>query len=123
MIFRVSRTSEYNDEVPPCSRAVKGKAGEWDRRTFRSPEEYDAKLGMLRTWSSDGTDHQIVRDAQGAPTGIKRRVGEETAWFLDLGSLEDLLRFQAEHGDLIVQAVDDQREAVAHIEVYDDYRE
>lgn len=47
MRFAVKRTSEHNDDVAPCPGAVKGTLPYWDVRTFKSFEEYDAKLGRL----------------------------------------------------------------------------
>jgi hypothetical protein len=121
MRFAVTRTSSYlDDETPPCDGAAKGTLPRWDVRTFKSFEEHDAKL--TPPWLSRGTDHQVITGPRGGATGIKRRMEDGTAWFVDIDSLEALVAFHDKHGDLVLT------EAFGNnghpcLEIYDDYRE
>lgn len=122
MRFAITRTSVYSDDASPCPGAIKGTMPYWDARTFKSPEEHDAKLGAGGLWTDRGTEHQIVYGPRGGVQGIKRRLDDRTAWFLDFDSLEALMAFNAEYGDLIITGAFGNYEHPA-IEIYDGYRE
>lgn len=123
-LFRVSRTStKYHDDHDcPIPGAVKGTAQRWDCRTFKSPEEHDAKLGGLSTglWHDRGTEHGFIYGPRGGVHGIKRRMEDEPAWFLEVPDLDALVRLAEEHGELVLGYDDNGHPA---IEVYDGYRE
>lgn len=120
MRFAITRTSVHSDDGAPCPEAIKGTLPYWDVRTFKSPEEHDAKL--KERWLDRGTEHQIVYGPRGGVQGIKRRMDDRTAWFLDFDSLEALMAFREKHGDLIVTGAFGNYEHPC-IEIYDDYRE
>lgn len=122
-MFRITRSSVY-DDAQPCPEAGKTTVPRWDVRTFKSAEEHDTKIGHgpAGRWADRGTDHQVLYGPRGGARGIRRRMGDEVAWFLDLGSLEDLLAFIGRHGDVVVMTDPDRYEDPV-IEIYDGYRE
>ena len=116
MKFRVERTSVWDDETQPCLEAVSEMIPRWDRRTFKSPEEHDAKLPHNEPWLSNGTEHRLVYGPRGGVIGIERRTGDVMVWFVTLDSLDDLIAFSDKYGALVVSAE-------PSIEIYDGYRE
>lgn len=114
----VTRTSRYDEETPPCEEATRGTLDYWDRRTFKSPEEHDAKLG--EKWLDKGTEHGYWKTA--GERGIKRNMGSRTAWFVEFASLEDLWAFQRKYGPLVLEGAFG-NESTPAIEIYDGYRE
>jgi hypothetical protein len=124
MKFVVSRTSQYGDDSRPCPEATGELQPRWDVRTFKSPEEHDAKVGHLRsgTWASRGTEHQTVYGPRGGVAGIKRHLGDETVWSVEIPDLDALLSFAEQHGELVLTPwnPDDRMPA---LEIYDTYRE
>ena len=123
MRFIVTRTSAHSG-VSPCKEAVAGAIQSWDRRTCRSPEEFDKSQGHREgTWFSWGTEHEIIRGSRGGAIGIRRRIGDRDGWFVDLDSIEDLVAFATTYGDLIVSDQWWQGDPTPAIEIYDDYRE
>jgi hypothetical protein len=125
MRFQVRRTSQFlADELPPCEEAVKGTVPYWDHRTSKSPEEFDRQVGE-RTgdlWFSRGTEHGIVYGPRGGVHGIKRRLHDEDAWFVEFDSLEALIAFFEKHGNLVITTSWSDKTSPM-VEIYDDYRE
>lgn len=122
MRFRVTRTSAKYDGESPCHGATPGEVERWDIRTFKSAEQYDAKLGHEGRWTERGTDHQVIYGPGGETRGIKRKVDPEHGWFIDFDSLADLLAFHEEHGDLVIET-DERSGSVPTIQIYDEWRE
>lgn len=120
MRFKVERTSLWDDDKPPCEGATKGELDWWDCRTFKSPEEHDAKLN--ERWHDKGADHQLVYGPRGGVQGIKRNMGPRPAWFVEIASLEALMAFHEKHGDLVVTSALG-NPGTPLLEIYDDYRE
>lgn len=115
MKFVVRRTSLWDDEVPPVKGAKLEDVLTVDARTFKSPEEHDARLG--EKWASRGLNHRKVKG------GIERDIPGK-AWTYEISSLEELLAFGKEHGDLIVKVEDSlYGKGLGCIEIYDTYRE
>ena len=126
MRFIVERTSVYGGRKP-CGEAVPGMVQSWDARTFKSPDEYDEKFGgatgpMGGPWLSKGTDHEIIRGPRGGATGIRRRLADKAAWFVDIESLEELVAFVNRHGDVVI-GEHWMGDPHLRIEIYDGYRE
>lgn len=116
MKFIISRTSLWNDEEPPCEEAVREKSVKTDTRTVDAPEKVPAKFGEdPNWWYSEGFNHRIVN-------GQIKRDFEHLEWFVELSSLEDLLKFKDKHGDLIIRESFD-NDSFPQIEIYDNYRE
>jgi hypothetical protein len=122
--FWVTRTSTkytygYGDgEECPVKGAVLGTRETWDVRTFKSAEEHDAKI-IRERWLARGTEHQTVYGPRGGVQGIKRRLGDVRAWFIRLDTLDDLMAFIREHGEVVMGYED----GTQFIEIYDNYRE
>jgi hypothetical protein len=121
MLFQVERTSRRLDDGKPCPEAREDTIERWDRRTFKSPEEHDERFPH-QPWYSKGTDHQIVYGPRGGAQGIKRRMEDARAWYVEIGSLEALMTFRAKHGEVILKTSDED-ERTPTLEIYDDYRE
>ena len=119
MRFKVSRTSGWN-ESKPCDTAVKGEIQSWDYRTCKTPEEFnDRKLG---DWFGEGTTEHGTYGS-GKDRGIKRRRHpDREAWFVEVGSLEELMAFWELHGDLVITTAHEDRQT-PEIEIYDGWRE
>lgn len=85
MKFKVERTSEWNDDVPPYDGAIKGTIPLWDYRTCKTPKEFNER--KLGDWFGEGTSEHGTYGS-GNDRGIKRRrEGEQrrgtwssTAW-------------------------------------------
>jgi hypothetical protein len=119
MRFRITRTStrwNADNEPPPVRGAVKGTIPYWDLRTFKSAEEYEANL--RERWLDRGTEHQPSRSG-----GIKRRIKEGPAWFIDVPDLEALVQLTEKHGDVVLWTRDEHHGDTPTIEIYDEGRE
>ena len=127
MRFLVKRSSTRFDDEAPCPEAERGTVAVWDVRTLKSPEEFDAKIGSqgwqhVEPWLSKGTDHQVVRGPRGGAQGIKRRLRDDPAWYVEIPDLAALLALRDCYGDLIVSWSDDDGEQDS-LEIYDGWRE
>lgn len=82
-----------------------------DERTVDSP----AKIGSHGepTWYELGRNHRVEN-------GHIMRDFDDTAWFIEMNSLDDLIAFHKAHGDLVIS---DGFTRITRIEIYDDYRE
>lgn len=118
MIFQVTRTSLWDDDIPPCDEAFKIKLTLLDIRTFRSPEEHDRKCAKhTGSWLSMGTNHRYDSDGH-----IMRDLGEVEKWGVEINSLDELMEFQKKYCRLILQ-ISHIDSTTPCIEIYDDYRE
>jgi len=91
----------------------------WDRRAFRTEAEHDAALGHFPggKWRSRGSEHRITA------RGIERRLEDLAVWVRDFDTLEDLMEFAREHGDLVIHEPHGLPAGTVGIEIYDGYRE
>ncbi|HBU62424.1 MAG: hypothetical protein CMH91_15065 [Oceanicaulis sp.] len=118
--FVVTRTSCWDLTKAPCEGATAKAMDFIDRRTFKTFEEHDAKLGASAgAWTSKGVDHRVTE------TGIERRFPlSKSVWVIEVNSLEDLLKLAREEGELVVSASDyGLPEGIPSVEIYDSYRE
>lgn len=110
MLFEIWRSSmgyrNYDPENPPCEGAVRGEKTSVDTRAVNDPSQlrYDGK-----DWYKRGTNHRVENGQ------IKRDLGMELVWMLEVASLDELLALVAKEGKIVLK--DDS------IEIYDDYRE
>jgi hypothetical protein len=118
--FEIRRTSDRDSK--PCPEAVPGKVDYWDIRTFKSPEEHDAKLTNDRPWHARGTDHQVVHGPRGGVQGIKRKLGQQDTWFIEFDDLAALVAFFEKYGDLVITTSWADKETPM-VEIYDGWRE
>jgi hypothetical protein len=112
MKFRIKRTST---DKKPCSRAKKENCIYVDERDVSSPEllKYD---NAVESWYSSGKNHRVENGH------IKRDI-YTTAWFIEINTLEDLLKFIKKHGNCIITQSDWLIKSCPSIEIYDTYRE
>jgi hypothetical protein len=113
MKFKVSRTSSYEDEVPPCEGCVKGQYTRIDERTIDDPNK---SAGVYaRQWYERGTNHRVENGH------IKRDFIDE-GWFIEIPTLEDLVTFLDTHGPIVLERFHENT-SILELEIYDDYRE
>ncbi len=117
MLFHVTRTSIWG-ENKPHDKCIPIKLTRVDSRTFRTPEEYDERLGKRDgKWLSFGTNHRI-EDGR-----IVRDFGVADVWCIEINSLEELMSFKKDVDEELVIGVSYIDEKTPYIEIYDAYRE
>lgn len=117
MKFTITRTSLYGDEGKPCEGAIPCEVTIVERRTFKTPEEFDEKMSCFEgKWLEKGTNHRIIDGY------IARDIGKKDCWAVEINSLEDLMALQRKYGDLVIET-NWADEETPNIEIYDDYRE
>lgn len=117
MKFTVKRASQWGD-AKPCEEAKSEFIVRVDTRTFRSPEEYDAKCEHdSGKWLEVGTNHRYTSDGC-----IQRDFGTVNVWTIEINSLEDMMKFMDKYGGVVI--TDDYRNGdYKQILIYDDYIE
>lgn len=110
MLFRVSRTSQWSDEVSPLDGATLQPVENWQTRAV-SEEEFNRRFSEREgLWASKGKNHKLT------PEGwVTRQMEDIQDWCIEINSLEDLIGISEREGRVIVNP--------GHIEIYDDYRE
>jgi hypothetical protein len=111
MKFLISRTSVWDEAKQPYEKAYRDKYIQVDTRKVDDPK----KLKLKVDWYSEGKNHRVENRY------IKRDF-ESTGWFIDLETLEDLIKLKNEVGDIVIQS-SFQNEEITEIEIYDGYRE
>lgn len=115
MKFIISRTSNYNREVSPCDGCKQELVPNYDRRTFKSPEQHDRLL--REAWLSRGTEHTVTE------RGIQRRLDDVSVWTKEFSSLDELTAFLFSYSEVVVIAECYLSNGMPEIEIYDCYRE
>jgi len=118
MKFIISRTSEWQDDIPLCGGARKESYKFVDRRMVKSlADARKAKWGA--EFFAEGENHREEN------SGIARDLGPRDYWVIEFETLEELLAFQDKHGDLVLRRplFDLVNGPEWEIEIYDDYRE
>ena len=112
----VTRTSlQGDDDVPPCPEARRENYTRIDERTTDDPAKVGAHHGESDWWYSAGRNHRVERGC------IKRDI-DDTGWFVELSTLDELMAFVARHGELVIGPYY-ANPAITRIEIYDSYRE
>lgn len=115
MRFRVTRTSNYGSEAdPPCQNVRRERYFRADRYTYMKEEDYDRQQVAAKKWRASGKNHR--EDKEG---GIVRDM-EHEGWFMSINSLDELMAFIKENGEVILFMPDEYD--VVTIEIYDDFR-
>lgn len=117
MEFGIDRASDRSNK--PCEGALKKKYDYVDRRIFRTFEEFDSKPHLTRNgkFTSEGINHKQTKD------GIERTFPDDCeGWFIEINTLEELLEFEKEHGDLIIGR-NWRNHHIMQITIYDGYIE
>lgn len=117
MIFKVTRTSLFDEKEEPCPQCRKEQVIDVDERTVDHPSKL---LGDgVVDWFQRGENHRIEN-------GHIRRDFDGVGWFIEISSLDQLLDFIKKNKEEIVMSVLDppaSNGAVAELEIYDKYRE
>ena len=116
MKFIVTRTSSWDDDKSPCAGAVKEAYVRNDTRTAARPEDIPVYADNTAEWYGKGKNHrvedgQIVRDF------------DDTAWFLTVANMEDLIGLIKLWGCPVIVGPYLCMGSLPSIEIYDDYRE
>lgn len=112
MRFTIHRTSEYRTEVQPCKGAYQVDSFQVDERTVKDP----SKIPDGKDWYSKGINHRVVKGHIFRDFPVK-------VWVVDIESLEELLEFTKEHGEIVLSGSSWRSREFAALEIYDDYRE
>lgn len=117
MLFQITRTSLW-DDTKPYDKCIPIKLTRVDRRTFRTPEEHDARCAKHSSkWFDIGTNHRVENGY------IVRDLGTEDLWGLEINSIEELMAFKEAVGAELVISTSYTDWTFPKIEIYDDYRE
>lgn len=120
MKFRIKRTSVWDDDVCPLKGAKQEPCFRVDERTFKSPEEHDARLcgpnKHTLPWLEEGLAHRKTK------VGIARDF-PATTWTIEIDSLDALVKLSAKVGEIIVKPYSCWAKGLGEIEIYDGYRE
>ena len=116
MKFIVTRTSGYDET--PCVGAIQEEHAWIDRRTAARPEDVPAHKGETDWWYGSGTNHRI-EDGE-----IMRDCGPILDWVIDIPTMDDLLQFIADNGEVVIgQPLTARKPDLTRIEIYDSCRE
>jgi hypothetical protein len=116
MKFIVTRTSMRLDFEQPCAEAHQETVVSYDRRNADTPEKIPLSRGQSANWWYEhGRNHRVERK-------MIVRDFDENVWMVEFATLEELLAFSHEYGELIIGPWQNNLD-YEHIEIYDDYRE
>ena len=119
MKFKVSRSSEYGESKSPCEGAYQENFTYVQIRTLGSYQEFDDKFGSREgNWLSKGINHCINEMGYVQREFPLGAIG----WFIEINSLEELMKFQKVQGDIIIKKCWE-NSSIKEIEIYDGYRE
>lgn len=114
MKFHISRVSDWTDDTPPCKEAYKDQYVRIDERTVNDPKKIPAGCN---DWYEEGRNHRVEK-------GHIKRDFDDTDWFIDIESLDQLMKLVKREGSLIIQDtyfLGDEKNG--EIKIYDDYIE
>lgn len=112
MIFKVERTSEWNEDVQPIKEAYKGKCIEIQNLLFKSFEAFEEKNNC--SFKAMGTNHRVLPDKTIA------RDFEVERYLIEINTLEDLMKLEKKYGDIIIRHYSYNYPV---LEIYDTWRE
>lgn len=116
MKFKVSRTSNMDGSIKPCAGTFLEPFTRIDERTTNDPKKIPAfKNSNGEEWYRDGRNHRVEK-------GRIKRDFDDAGWFIEIKSLEDLVKFYRVHGEIIIRSCW-RNPSIIEIEIYDDYRE
>ncbi len=117
MKFCVERTSDPMGKRKPCDEAALGTYTFMDRRVIDDPRKIPMESGSDGAWwYEEGSNHRVENGE------IVRDIGERSAWFVSLNTLEELMAFCEKYGNVIITA-EGENPTGPQIEIYDDQRE
>jgi hypothetical protein len=116
MDFIISKTSDYYHEEPTCEGAIKKPFPVFHVRTCNE-EEFNKKFAPREgLWKSKGFNHTTTEEGY-----IKRQEEDKEQWCISINSLDELMAFYEQHGQLIIKS--NYLSGTPEIEIYNDYRE
>jgi hypothetical protein len=115
MKFVVSRTSDMLREGQPCKEAVKLPYLRIDERSVDDPKKIAFYGHKDEWWFSEGKNHRVEH-------GHIKRDYDAEAWFLEINSLDELMKFQEKYGQIVIQRYMFNHD-ILELEIYDSYRE
>jgi len=117
MRFIVNRTGQYDKEAPPCANAFRSSFPKWHVRTC-SEGEFNYRFSASEgEWRANGKNHKVLANGY-----IARQEDDVERWSIELNTLEEIMAFIAENGQIIISE-EDYNCPNPTIEIYDDYRE
>lgn len=114
MRFVVTRTSCFCDETSPCVGAFHIDGVSVDERTVDHPDK-NKHIGSEH-WYGTGVNHRVEN-------GHIKRDFPTKAWAVDIVSIEEMMEFIKENGQVIIRGESNSFAGFPNIEIYDDYRE
>lgn len=109
----VSRTSLWDNDIPPIDGAVFETLQVWDVRFANDPKSVYFYGGADDWWYSVGEDHGHDEDGN-----IRRKILQDI-WTLEIESIEKFIR---DNGTCVVN-MSNTVDGLLSFEIYDDYRE
>ena len=120
MKFMVSRTSQSSwDAGSPCPGAYRDTYTRIDERAVNDPAKVRVHEGETDWWYREGENHRLSQKTRGR---IQRDFPNQQGWFIDLETLDDLMRLHRQTTDLVIGTALD-NPAIPSIEIYDTWRE
>ena len=116
MKFIVTKTSVYSDDAP-CDEAKSGMFESWSIR-YCTEAYFNKRFAEIEgLWRSKGRNHCVNSDGN-----ICRQAHDERLWYIEIGTLDELMDFCSKHGQIVVSS-NKHSDRDGEIEIYDDYRE
>lgn len=112
--FLISRTSEWGDNQPHKN-AYRDSFTLVDERVIDNPNKFKHKKDR-EGWYNRGSNHRVEN-------GHIKRDFQDEGWFIDISSLEDILKFKKEVDENIIIKNSWVNKEILEIEIYDNYRE
>lgn len=115
MKYIVMRASLHDYHIKPCQEAKRETINRLDIRTVNDPAKIAHYGYKSDWWYAEGENHRVEKGQ------IVREFPDE-AWFVELNTLDDLMKFYAKYGSFIIEpSWLDHR--IPMIRIYDDYVE
>ncbi|MDR2004131.1 MAG: hypothetical protein LBQ74_13960 [Prevotella sp.] len=116
MKYIIKRTSLFLSEQKPYDEAFLTEEISYDYRCSKTIKEAKDKH-WFESWYNNTTDHIEV---SGYIRGTEKE--KRQCWAINIETLDDLMKFQAKYGSLIITNSYFNNDLLM-IEIYDDYRE
>ena len=111
--FVCTRTSLFDDEKPPHPSARIVSYERVDLRTIDDPMK-SPYIGAA--WYESGRNHRVEN-------GMIARDFDDERWVIEIDTMEELLEFVGESGEVVLSVNDHGLTPCMEIEIYDSYRE
>lgn len=112
MIFKVKRSSEWNEDIQPIKESYKGKCFDTEVFLFPSFEAFEEKNNC--SFKAMGTNHRVL------PNKKIARDFEIDCYLIEINTLEEFMKLEDKYGSLIVMHLNYNYPV---LEIYDTWRE